>query len=170
MPFGLVEQLRQPQSPGVTTRRLEAFSDAVFAIAITLLALELRVPELLAVTPHALAATLAAQWPTYLSFLLSFVTLLIAWVYHHRLLQGVRYAGTRLLFTNGILLLVVSLGALSDRSACGVLDDTGGLGGVVRSTPGRSGRSISPATTCSGGRWRSHGAKPIDRAGVRPRA
>ncbi len=96
------------RSPDVTTQRLEAFSDAVFAIAITLLALELRVPELDPVTPDELAADLAAQWPTYLSFLLSFVTLLIAWVYHHRLLEAAKHAGTGLLFTNGMLLLVVS--------------------------------------------------------------
>lgn len=95
-------------SPNVTTRRLEAFSDAVFAIAITLLALNLHVPVLTIVTPHALAADLAAKWPTYLSFLLSFLTLLIAWVYHHRLLEGAKEAGTGLLFINGILLLIVS--------------------------------------------------------------
>jgi uncharacterized membrane protein len=91
----------------VATRRLEAFSDAVFAIAITLLALNLQVPVLSPVTPEALVADLAAKWPTYLSFLLSFVTLLIAWVYH-RLLEAAKHAGTGLLFTNGILLLIVA--------------------------------------------------------------
>jgi uncharacterized membrane protein len=96
------------RSPNVATRRLEAFSDAVFAIAITLLALTLQVPVLNPVTPDALVADLAAKWPTYLSFLLSFVTLLIAWVYHHRLLEAAKHAGTGLLFTNGILLLVVA--------------------------------------------------------------
>ena len=96
------------RSPDVATRRIEAFNDAVFAIAITLLALNLQVPELTPATPDALAVDLAAKWPTYLSFLLSFVTLLIAWVYHHRLLEAAKHTGTRLLFTNGILLLVVS--------------------------------------------------------------
>ena len=98
----------RPRPPNVTTRRLEAFSDAVFAIAITLLALDLQVPELSPVTPNALAAELAAKWPTYLSFLLSFVTLLIAWIYHHRLLEAATHAGTGLLFINGLLLLVVA--------------------------------------------------------------
>jgi uncharacterized membrane protein len=101
----------RPPSPGVATRRLEAFSDAVFAIAITLLALTLRVPdpsELTTDTAQALAGALGKQWPTYLSFVLSFVTLLIAWVYHHRLLQGAQRVGTGLLYTNGVLLLVVS--------------------------------------------------------------
>src|SRR4051812_11067905 len=92
----------------LTTRRLEAFSDAVFAIAITLLALTLEVPVLNPVTGNALVADLAAMWPTYLSFLLSFLTLLIAWVYHHRLLDAAKHAGTGLLLTNGVLLLVVS--------------------------------------------------------------
>jgi uncharacterized membrane protein len=92
----------------VPTRRLEAFSDAVFAIAITLLALTLQVPEVYTITPQALVAALLAHWPAYLSFVLSFVTLLIAWVYHHRLLQGTTRTGTGLLYTNGALLLVVS--------------------------------------------------------------
>src|SRR5918911_1335088 len=99
---------QRSRSPALTTRRIEAFSDAVFAIAITLLALNLQVPVLSPATPEALVADLAAKWPTYLSFLLSFVTLLIAWVYHHRLLEAAKHAGTGLLYTNGILLLVVA--------------------------------------------------------------
>jgi uncharacterized membrane protein len=68
----------RPRSPNGATRRLEAFSDAVFAIAITLLTFTLQVPVLTTVTPQALVATLAGKWPTYLGFLLSFLTLLIA--------------------------------------------------------------------------------------------
>lgn len=107
-------QARQDNDPprlgpsGIATRRLEAFSDAVFAIAITLLALNLQVPELNTITPQALVMALGERWPTYLSFALSFVTLLISWVYHHRLLQGAEHAGTGLLYTNGALLLIVS--------------------------------------------------------------
>jgi TMEM175 potassium channel family protein len=108
MPSGLADGRVQFRSPDVSTRRLEAFSDGVFALAITLLALTLQVPELDIITPQKLAQALAVKWPAYLSFLLSFLTLLIAWVYYHRLLQGTLRAGTRLLFANGILLLVVS--------------------------------------------------------------
>ena len=105
MQFRPENDQEQPRSPGVATRRLEAFSDAVFAIAITLLALNLQVPVLSPVTPDALAAELAAKWPTYLSFLLSFVTLLIAWVYHHRLLEVAKHAGTGLLLSMGYFCL-----------------------------------------------------------------
>jgi uncharacterized membrane protein len=98
----------RPRSPDVGTGRLEAFSDGIFAIAITLLALNLQVPVLTTITPHTLAMALAAKWPTYLTFLFSFVTVLIAWVYHHRLLQWAKRAETGLLFINGVLLLIVS--------------------------------------------------------------
>jgi uncharacterized membrane protein len=108
MRFRATHDHEQPTLPGAASRRLEAFSDAVFAIAITLLALDLHVPELTPATPHELGVSLGAQWPTYLSFLLSFLTLLIAWVYHHRLLEGATRVGTGLLFTNGLLLLIVS--------------------------------------------------------------
>lgn len=98
----------RPQSPEEGTKRLEAFSDGIFAIAITLLALNLQVPVLTTITPHTLVAALGAKWPTYLTFMFSFVTLLIAWVYHHRLLQWAEHAETGLLFINGMLLLIVS--------------------------------------------------------------
>lgn len=99
---------RDAHTQDVGVRRLEAFSDAIFAISITLLALNLHVPDLRTIGPHALAVALATQWPTYLTFVLSFVTVLIAWVYHHRLLQLARHAATALLFANGLVLLFVS--------------------------------------------------------------
>ena len=61
--------------------RLEAFSDGVFAVAITLLALNLAVKG-----PGygTLAHQLAHQWPGYLAYLISFFTIGIIWVNHHR--------------------------------------------------------------------------------------
>lgn len=91
------------------TSRLEAFSDGVFAIAMTLLALELKVPHLSGeITAAALGRELAHQWPGYLAFLTSFFTVLIMWVHHHIILKPVMRTDPLLLFTNGVLLLLVT--------------------------------------------------------------
>jgi uncharacterized membrane protein len=84
--------------------RVEAFSDGVFAIAITLLILEIRVPH----GEHGLWASLVALWPSYVAFLLSFVVILIMWVNHHELLRMVRGVNYPFLFANGLLLLTVT--------------------------------------------------------------
>ena len=72
------------QSPAANeTARIEAFSDGVFAIAITLLILEIQVPPQ---TPHGgLRLALTNLWPSYLAFLASFMTIGILWLNHHRL-------------------------------------------------------------------------------------
>lgn len=68
----------------LTTARLEAFSDGVFAIAITLLILEIKVPHQPAGESHIpLAAALAAEWTSYLGYVVSFVMIGIYWVNHH---------------------------------------------------------------------------------------
>ena len=67
--------------------RLEAFSDGIFAVAITLLVLDLKVPSLTSVSPASLAVALWARWPNYLTFVISFATILIVWVYHHNLFK-----------------------------------------------------------------------------------
>jgi|SRR5579863_665712 TMEM175 potassium channel family protein len=95
------------------TSRLEAFSDGVFAIAITLLVLELKVPHLASGAPEptakALRDTLAEQWPGYVSFITSFFTILIMWVHHHTLFRLVCRTDARLLFANGLLLMMVTV-------------------------------------------------------------
>src|ERR1700761_2870287 len=94
------------------TGRLEAFSDGVFAIAITLLVLELKVPHLATgeePTSAGLRFSLLRQWPSYLALFTSFFTVLIMWVHHHTIFKLVRKADARLLFANGFLLLLVSV-------------------------------------------------------------
>src|SRR5579863_1707260 len=94
------------------TGRLEAFSDGVFAIAITLLVLELKVPHAGAdgkISASALGASLLHEWPSYLALVTSFFTVLIMWVHHHILFKLVRKADAKLLFANGFLLLLVSV-------------------------------------------------------------
>lgn len=90
------------------TTRIEAFSDGVFAIAMTLLVLDIKVPHELG-SGGALAHALVAAWPTYLAFLTSYATILIMWVNHHRLFTHISRWDDRLLFINGALLLGVVL-------------------------------------------------------------
>jgi uncharacterized membrane protein len=91
-----------------TTGRVEAFSDGVFAIAMTLLVLDIRVPHDLP-EGRTLAQALAGQWPTYLAFVTSYATILIMWVNHHRLFTHIGRWDDRLLFANGLLLLGIVL-------------------------------------------------------------
>ena len=91
------------------TGRVEAFSDGVFAIAITLLVLEIKVPKLPhTVSSEALASALLDLWPSYLAFLLSFFAILIMWINHHGLFNLVRRVNHSFLYANGFLLLLVS--------------------------------------------------------------
>jgi len=90
------------------TARIEAFSDGVFAIAITLLVLDMKVPRALD-AGRTLASALGAMWPTYLAFVTSFSTILIMWINHHRMFTLIGRADDRLMFYNGLLLLGVTI-------------------------------------------------------------
>ncbi len=96
------------------TTRLEAFSDGVFAVAITLLALDLHVPAPdtlplgLDKLPHGLVHALLTQWPVYLAYGLSFLTILIMWINHHNLFRLIRRTDHLFLLLNGLLLLSVT--------------------------------------------------------------
>ncbi len=90
----------------VGTSRVEAFSDGVFAIALTLLILEIRVPH--ATPDHTLWAGLVALWPSYVAFVLSFFVVLVMWVNHHELMRLARTVSYPFLFANGLLLLSVT--------------------------------------------------------------
>lgn len=90
------------------TTRAEAFSDGVFAIALTLLVLDLKVPKR-AELQEPLARALARQWPSYLAYLTSFATILVMWVNHHLLFERIRRVNQPFLFLNGLLLLFVTI-------------------------------------------------------------
>jgi uncharacterized membrane protein len=107
----MMEEKRE-QEPALEkeTNRLEAFSDGVFAVAITLLVFNLNVPTLdKAATPQLLAEKLFAQWPAYIAFIISFATILIMWVSHHSLFKLVYKSNTSFMFANGFLLLLVTI-------------------------------------------------------------
>ncbi|MCX5697908.1 MAG: TMEM175 family protein [Candidatus Omnitrophica bacterium] len=91
------------------TGRVEAFSDGVFAIAITLLVLNLKVPPVESLSAgFGLMQALFAQWPAYLAFVLSFVNILIMWVNHHYIFSHIRKADWPFFLLNGFLLLTVT--------------------------------------------------------------
>jgi uncharacterized membrane protein len=88
------------------TARIEAFSDGVFAIAITLLILEIQVPPR---TPHGgLRAALVDLWPSYLAFLASFMTIGVMWLNHHRLFTLISKRDDWLIAFNLIVLLGIT--------------------------------------------------------------
>ncbi len=87
----------------MTTNRMEAFSDGVIAIIITIMVLELRVPHEAGLT------ALRPLFPVLLSYVLSFIYLGIYWSNHHHLLHAVDHVDGRILWANLHLLFWLSL-------------------------------------------------------------
>jgi len=91
------------------TERLEAFSDGVFGIALTLLVLEFHIPEPVeSINNGMLLGELRALWPSLVAFSISFAVVLIMWINHHELIGLVRKVDYPLLYTNGGVLLTVT--------------------------------------------------------------
>src|SRR5262245_22506918 len=90
--------------------RLEAFSDGVFAIIVTLLVLELKVPALHDRTSvRELAQQLLTLLPKFLSWLISFIIVCKFWLHHHRFLGLARHANYAMVWLNSLNALAVSL-------------------------------------------------------------
>src|SRR3954463_5888862 len=90
-----------------TPERVGAFSDAVFAVLITVLVLDLRPPE------HATFDALIALWPSWLSYSMSYLFIAIVWLNHHYLMRYATEATPRLLWFNFAHLFSMSLVPLS---------------------------------------------------------
>ena len=84
------------------TSRLEAFSDGVFAVAITLLVLEINVPE-----GEHLWHDLGQEWPSFAAFFVSFWVIGIIWVNHHGVLDHLKRADRGVLYLNLLVLMTV---------------------------------------------------------------
>lgn len=117
------DRLDSPEDPSATARdgkpdekqdeketgRVDAFSDGVFAIAVTLLVLTIQVPDPTTLKTHTLAAALLAKWPVYLAYVISFSFILIMWINHHNMFRSIARADHWLLLLNGLLLLFITL-------------------------------------------------------------
>jgi uncharacterized membrane protein len=88
-----------------TTSRIEAFSDGVLAIAITLLVLDIRVP---ASEFDDLWQGIADEWPAYFGFATSFFTIGAYWLLHHGVFRRIRYADVNVIRLNLLLLMAIS--------------------------------------------------------------
>jgi uncharacterized membrane protein len=93
----------------VGTNRLESFSDGVIAVAITLLVLDIAVP-LPGHSRHGLTYELLHNWPHYVAYVVSFLTIGIIWINHHAMISRLREADHSILILN--LLLLMSIGIL----------------------------------------------------------
>ena len=98
------------------TARIEAFSDGIFAVAITLLAIDLSLDVSSIEAHHSLKTTttdelgqrLMALWPKIFAYVNSFASVLLIWMSHHRMFKILRTTSNRLILANGLLLLVVA--------------------------------------------------------------
>jgi len=94
--------------PAVTTARLEAFSDGVFAIAITLLIFGIKPPVVESHNAGELTRQLWALWPAYLSFAASFAIISVFWIGHHQMFQLIGRSNRTLLWLNNAFLMCVA--------------------------------------------------------------
>jgi len=97
------ESLDNERSP----ERLEAFSDGVIAVAITLLVLNIQVPARTA--SLTLLEALLAEWPTYLGYVTSFVVIGLFWANHHYMFRYIKYTSHFLLLLNTLTLMCLAL-------------------------------------------------------------
>ena len=91
--------------PTSDTARLETFADGVLAIAITLLILEVRVPR---VPGASLGSALSHQWPSYVGYLVSFLTIGVIWVNHHHMFRLIERTTHGFLMMNVVFLMTIA--------------------------------------------------------------
>lgn len=88
--------------------RLEAFCDGVFAIAITILILEIKIPRVTSVTSvYEFWQEIIKEWPAWFGFALSFIIILVAWVNHHDIFKLINKSRPTFVYANGLLLFSV---------------------------------------------------------------
>ena len=91
------------------TARLEAFSDGIFGVAITLLAIEIGIKEYEGATNLNLWHKITENWPQYFTYFNSFATVLLIWMGHHKIFNKIWRSNHWVILLNGLLLLLVVL-------------------------------------------------------------
>jgi uncharacterized membrane protein len=94
-----------PAEAGTGTERILAFSDGVFAIAITLLVLDLKKPDV----THGLLSALEKQWPAYLSYLITFFVIGVVWAQHHHIFSFIARSDHTFRLINIVFLMFIAL-------------------------------------------------------------
>jgi len=115
---------RPANSRGVSTGRLEAFSDGVIAVAITLLVLNIDLPHLK--PGESLAHGLAQMWPVYAAYVTSFLTIGIIWINHHVMIGRLRETDHAILFLNNLLLMSIAVLPFATRLMAAYLRESSG--------------------------------------------
>ncbi len=93
----------------ISSGRLKAIADGVFAVAMTLLVLELVVPELKEPSNRELTGALLSMWPKFIAYLLSFLIAGMYWLMHHTIFDSIKYYDSTLAWINVVFLLFVAL-------------------------------------------------------------
>ena len=106
---------------GLPTTRLEAFSDGVFAIAITLLVLEIAIPL---AADKDLVGALADEWPAYLAYVISYLTIGWVWIGHSAITSHIERANAMFLRLNLLLLMAVAFLPFPTRLMAGYLGNS----------------------------------------------
>jgi len=93
------------------TARIEAFSDGIFSVAITLLALEIGINEVPGehISNAGFWHEIVALWPKFLAYFNSFASVLLMWMSHHKIFRLLRSTNTYIILANGFLLLITAL-------------------------------------------------------------
>ncbi len=113
-----VDDVPARRSRGLPTTRLEAFSDGVFAIAITLLVLEIAIPL---AAEKDLVGALAEEWPAYLAYVISYLTIGWVWIGHSAITSHIERANAMFLRLNLLLLMAVAFLPFPTRLMAGYL-------------------------------------------------
>jgi len=99
------------------TARVEAFSDGIFGVAITLLAIEIGIGEYHDATNSDLWKRILEKWPEYFAYLNSLATVLLIWIGHHKIFNKIWKTSQSTLMINGLVLMLVALFPFPTKTA-----------------------------------------------------